>query len=126
MATFGDAVAVFDGPSGDGYAAIGASSGAGAVYTFKRSGGSWNIAPDEILASPDLGAFPDNTAEQPRMVGVAIAVFDEAGRLVGVASGGSKLLPLKPERQKTYTLLFSHVNGGMHAAKTFRITLESR
>ena len=67
-----------------------------------------------------------NTSEQSHMVGVALAVFDAEGRLVGVASGGSKLLPLKPERQKTYTLVFNHVNGGMHRAKTFRITLESR
>ena len=77
--TFGDAVAVFDGPSGDGYAAIGAISnpgvGAGAVYTFKRSGGYWNTARDEILASPDLGAFPDDTDEQRRgQFGNAIAI----------------------------------------------------
>lgn len=67
-----------------------------------------------------------NTSEQSRMVGVALAVFDGDGRLVGVASGGSKLLPLKPGRQKTYTLVFDHVNVGMHRARTFRITLESR
>ena len=78
MATFGDAVAVFDGPSGDGYAAIGASSGAGAVYTFKRSSNSWNLTPDEILTSPDGGAFPDNIAEQPRgQFGNAVAIDGE-------------------------------------------------
>ena len=82
VATFGDAVAVFDGPSGDGYAAVGARSnsgaGAGAVYTFERSGGSWNAAPDEILISPDGGAVADNIAEQPRgQFGNAVAIDGE-------------------------------------------------
>ncbi len=79
VATFGDAVAVFDGPSGDGYAAVGArSNAAGAVYTFKRSSGVWNLTPDEILISPDGGAFPDNIAEQPRgQFGNAVAIDGE-------------------------------------------------
>ncbi len=80
VATFGDAVAVFDGPSGDGYAAVGArsNSGAGAVYTFKRSSGVWNLTPDEILISPDGGAVPDNIAEQPRgQFGNAVAIDGE-------------------------------------------------
>ena len=70
VSTFGAAVAVIDGPTGDGYAAVGAPSnsgvGAGAVYTFKRSGGTWNTAPDETLTSPDGGAFPDDTLQEPR------------------------------------------------------------
>ena len=67
-----------------------------------------------------------NLTEKGRMVGVAIALFDEKGNLVGVASGGNKLLPLRDSRQRTYTLLFDHVNGLVDTAATFKITVETR
>ncbi len=67
-----------------------------------------------------------NLTEKGRMVGVAIALFDEKGNLVGVASGGNKLLPLRDARQRTYTLLFDHVNGMVDTAATFKITVETR
>jgi hypothetical protein len=67
-----------------------------------------------------------NLTEKGRMVGVVIALFDEKGNLVGVASGGNKLLPLKDSRQRTYTLLFDHVNGLVDTATTFKITVETR
>ena len=67
-----------------------------------------------------------NMTEKGRMVGVAIALFDEKGNLVGVASGGNKLLPLRDSRQRTYTLLFDHVNSLVETAATFKITVETK
>ncbi len=67
-----------------------------------------------------------NTAAKSRKVGLAIALHDPAGRLLAVASAGTKLTPLKPGRQKTYVLTFDDVNAEAHKAATFEITLETK
>jgi len=67
-----------------------------------------------------------NLNEKSSMIGLAIALFDAEGRLVGAASGGSKLMPLKPGRQKTFTLVFDFVNAYAHRADTFQLSAESR
>jgi hypothetical protein len=66
-----------------------------------------------------------NISSGPLKAGVAIALFDDDGRLVGVASGGTQILPVRAGRQKSYPLIFSHVNGEIARAKTFQISLES-
>jgi len=81
----------------------------------QRSGG---LANAEVAVS--------NVGTQARKVGLALALFDEAGRLVGVASAGTSLMPLKSGRQRTYTLVFDHVNGEVHRATRFQISLESK
>ena len=67
-----------------------------------------------------------NNGSKPMQVGIAMALFDEEGRLVGVASGGSKLLAIKPDRQSLYTLVVKDVNSRAHRASTFQITIERR
>jgi hypothetical protein len=67
-----------------------------------------------------------NASEQQIKVGVAIALFDKEERLLGVASGGTKLVPVKSGRQKSYTLIFDHVNTEAPRAATFQISLESK
>lgn len=67
-----------------------------------------------------------NVGTDPRKVGLALALFDREGRLVAVASAGTSLLPLKTGRQRTYTLVFDHVNGEVHKATRFQISLESK
>jgi hypothetical protein len=67
-----------------------------------------------------------NTTEASSKVGIAIALFDEGGKLVGVASGGTKLTSIKGDRQKSFTLVFDHVNDAAFKTKTFQITLESK
>lgn len=59
-------------------------------------------------------------------MGVAIALYDGEGRLVGVASGGTGLMPLKPDRQRSFTLIFDDVNALAAQAQTFQITVESK
>ncbi|MDB4324843.1 hypothetical protein N9971_00710 [bacterium] len=67
-----------------------------------------------------------NTVDTGVKVGIAIALFDEAGRLVAVASGGSKLASLKADRQKTFELVFDDVNREAFRAVTFQISVEAR
>ena len=67
-----------------------------------------------------------NTIDESRKVGIAIALFDAQGRLVGVASGGTKLLPIKPQRQRTYDLVFDYVNEDAYKATTFQISVEAK
>jgi len=67
-----------------------------------------------------------NTSIRSRKVGLAMALFDAGGRLLGVASGGTKLWPIKSDRQRTYDLIFEHVNDEASAARTFQISVESK
>lgn len=69
--SFGASVAIRDLGSGDAVAAIGAPSadGSGQAFVFKRSSGSWDATPSDVLAP----AAPDNDPDD-RFFGNAIAV----------------------------------------------------
>jgi hypothetical protein len=67
-----------------------------------------------------------NTGTSSQKVGVALALFDDEGRLLGVASGGTSLVAIKPGRQKAYTLVFDNVNTLAHRATKFQLSLESK
>ena len=67
-----------------------------------------------------------NGGSEPRKIGLAIALFDKEGRLVGVASGGSKLIAIKPERQSVYSLVFDDLNRSASRAVSFQISLEPK
>lgn len=79
-----------------------------------------------------LGGVPkatvavSNVGASARRVGIAVALLDAGGGLVGVASAGSKLLPIKPNRQVEFTLAFDHVNDRAGEAASFKIALETR
>lgn len=67
-----------------------------------------------------------NTSEESKRVGMGIALYDEAGRMVGVAAGGTKLMPLKAGKEKIYKLIFEHIYSEASLAKTFQISVESK
>ncbi len=67
-----------------------------------------------------------NTAEQAHMVGLAIALYDDEGHLLAVASGGNRIAPIRPDRQKTFNLIFDGVNAEAHKATAFQISLEAK
>ncbi len=67
-----------------------------------------------------------NTASTGHKVGIAVALFDDEDRLLGVASGGSRLVALKADRQKSFRLIFDGVNGEVLRAETFKISVESK
>ena len=76
------------------------------------------------LLSADVAV--SNTTTASLKVGLGIALYDDEGRMLAVASGGNKLTPVKGQRQKTFTLLFDGVNAEAHKATTFQISLESK
>ena len=67
-----------------------------------------------------------NIGGESRKLGLAVALFDDSGQLVGVASGGSRLTSLRSDRQKTFRLVFDDVNHNVDSASTFQISLEAR
>jgi hypothetical protein len=67
-----------------------------------------------------------NTGAEARRTGLALALFDDEGRLLAVARGGNRLAPIKPERQKTFVLEFDGVNTEVHRTAEFQISLESK
>ncbi len=67
-----------------------------------------------------------NTGQSPERFGIAFAVLDEEGQLLGVASGGSKLLPVKPGRHSYYTLTFEDVHRELDRAASFMVAVEPR
>lgn len=76
------------------------------------------------LAQADVAV--SNIGSESRRVGIALAVFDDDNRLLGVASGGVKLFPLKPGRQTTYGLVFENVNAEIYKATKFQISVEPK
>jgi hypothetical protein len=67
-----------------------------------------------------------NTSEEARKAGLALALYDDDGRLLAVASGGSKLGWVKPGRQQSFSLVFGGAYSEAHLATTFQVTLESK
>ena len=67
-----------------------------------------------------------NTSAESKRVGLGIALFDDAGRMVGVVAGGTKLMPLKAGKQKVYKLIFEHVYVEAPRATTFQISVEAK
>jgi hypothetical protein len=67
-----------------------------------------------------------NTTDASKRVGIGIALYDDAGRMVGVVAGGTKLMPLKAGKQKIYKLIFEHIYVEAPRATTFQISVESK
>jgi len=107
---------------------IGASTGDG----LRIDSVQFHIPPTAGKPGQRAGGLPNaevavsNVGTEARKVGLAVALFDDAGRLVGVASAGTSLMPLKTGRQRTYTLVFDHVNGEVHRTTRFQVSLESK
>lgn len=86
------------------------------------TGGRFMRAADLVNATVSVS----NLSGVGQRVGVAIALFDEQGQLVGVASGGNRASTLKPERRQEFRLVFDNVKANVFRAKTFQITIESQ
>jgi hypothetical protein len=85
--------------------------------------------PDRIIRFGDAvqcDVSISNLGTEAVKVGVAIAAFDAEGNLLGVASGGSKWMPIKPDRRSYYTVRFTDVNDRLDEAASFQITLEPK
>lgn len=67
-----------------------------------------------------------NVGASAKTIGIAIALLDDEGRLLAVGSGGTKLFPLRKERQMVYTLVFDGVNNEAANATVFKISVEPK
>lgn len=65
-----------------------------------------------------------NKADKIRVPGFAVAVFDAEGRLLGVASGGSKLGGVKPGEKETFDLNFAQVTERLPLGTSFVLSVE--
>jgi hypothetical protein len=83
-------------------------------------------SPSGLFAGPKVKVAVSNVGEASRRIGVALAVADAENRLVAVASGGTKLFPLRGGRQIVYTLDIDGVAGELANGTAFRISIEPR
>jgi hypothetical protein len=81
-------------------------------------------SPSGTFTGPKVKVSISNLGTAPVKVGVAIAITDEEGKLVGVASGGTKLFPLRTDRQIVYTLPIDNVRTDLAKGTVFRISIE--
>jgi hypothetical protein len=77
-----------------------------------------------LFSGPKVKVSISNLGTSSAKIGVAVAVTDADGRLVGVASGGTKLFPLRGGRQIVYTLGIDGVSAELENGTVFRISIE--
>ena len=80
--------------------------------------------PGGTFTGPKVKVSISNLGTAPAKIAVAIAVTDEDGKLVAVASGGTKLFPLRTDRQIVYTLSIDNVRAELSKGTVFRISIE--
>ncbi|MDP1832215.1 MAG: hypothetical protein Q8K67_09165 [Geothrix sp.] len=67
-----------------------------------------------------------NTGKYPKVPGFAVAVLDKDGRLLGVASGGTKVGTIKPGETETFDLNFTQVKERLSSGDRFLLAIELR
>ena len=67
-----------------------------------------------------------NTGKYPKVPGFAVAVLDKDGRLLGVASGGTKVGTIKPGETETFDLNFTQVKERLSKGDRFLFAIELR
>jgi hypothetical protein len=65
-----------------------------------------------------------NTAKTTRVPNFAVAVFDDENRLLGVATGGSKLTGVAPGETESFDLNFSRVLQRLPKGTSFVLSVE--
>jgi hypothetical protein len=67
-----------------------------------------------------------NTGKYAKVAGFAVAVLDKDGRLIGVASGGTKVGTIKAGETETFDLNFTQVKERLASGDKFLLTIELR
>lgn len=67
-----------------------------------------------------------NTSRFPKIPGFAVAVLDAEGKLLGVASGGTKVGTIKPGETETFDLNFTQVKERLSKGDRFVLAIELR
>lgn len=76
------------------------------------------------FSGPKVKVSISNLGNSAAKIGVAIAITDAEGSLVAVATGGTKLFPLRAGRQIVYTLSIDNVRAELSKGTVFRISVE--
>lgn len=92
-------------------------------FNVRRSRYSW-------LKEAEFGARAHvtvtNTSARPRIPGFAVAVLDTEGKLLGVASGGTKVGTVAPGETEDFDLNFTQVKERLPKGATFLLSVELR
>jgi len=84
----------------------------------------------QILKGAEFGTRAQveviNTSQHPKVPGFAVAILDKEGRLLGVASGGTKFGTVKPGESETFDLNFSQVKERLPLGDRFLLAIELR
>ena len=83
-------------------------------------------SPSGLFSGPKVKVAISNLGTASARIDLAVAVLDDDGRLVGVASGGTQMFPLRPGRQMTYVLEFSRAESELSSGTSFKITIEPK
>jgi hypothetical protein len=67
-----------------------------------------------------------NTTKYAKIPGFAVAVLDKDGKLLGVASGGTKVGTIKPGETETFDLNFTQVKERLEKGDRFLLAIELR
>lgn len=65
-----------------------------------------------------------NMSGRPKNIGVAVAVFDDADRLLGVASGGNTLGVVRPGKAASFDMNFTQVKERLRLGAYFVVSVE--
>jgi hypothetical protein len=67
-----------------------------------------------------------NGSSRQARIGVAVAVYDPDGKLIGAGTGGTTLGTIDPGDTAQFDVEFSHVTGRLEQAAQFHLALETR
>lgn len=106
---------------------VGADAGGGLrldtiQFVLSQDDGS----PSGLFAGPKVKVAISNLGKASVRVDLAVAVLDGDGQLVGVASGGTQMFPLRADRQMTYVLDFNRAATALSTGASFKISVEPR
>jgi hypothetical protein len=96
----------------------------GSIFFNRRTVTTWPLKGAEFGTRAVVEVT--NGASSARVAGVAVAVFDDADRLLGVASGGTGIFALDPGDTRSFDLSFHEVLERIPKGTYFHITVELR
>jgi len=88
----------------------------------KRKAAVWPIKDAEFGTRATIEVT--NTADKPRVPGFAVAIFDDEDRLLGVATGGTKLGSVRPGKTESFDLNFHQVLERLPKGHHFHLSIE--
>ena len=81
--------------------------------------------PTPLFDQPKAKVTISNLGGASVKIGIALAVVDVEGNLVGAGTGGTTLLPLRAGRQMVYSIGFDDLRERLATGSAFRISFET-